>query len=243
MACPVVHFEATGKDGSKLREFYAKVFGWTFNVMPEMDYSTVDNGGRGINGGVGGTGTAPSGSAIFYVAVPDPPGTLNEVESLGGKTAMPVMEIPNIVTLAQFTDPEGNLIGLVKDDPNMTPPSSGAKPAANPVTWFEIVGKDSGKLRDFYAKIFGWQYNLPPDMDYGMIGGDGRGIGGGVGGAGDGRPHAIWYAEVENPEAKMKEIVAAGGEEAMPVMNGGMVTFGLFTDPAGNLVGIFKSNQ
>ena len=41
----------------------------------------------------------------------------------------------------------------------------------------------------------------------------------------------------------MDKIVANGGKVAMPVMDGGMVTFGLFTDPEGNLVGIFKSNQ
>ena len=238
----VVHFEASASDGDKLRDFYGKVFGWQFNVMPEMNYGTVDNGGRGINGGVGGAGPDGKGSAIFYVAVADPQKTLDQVEKLGGKTAMPVMEIPNIVTLAQFTDPEGNLIGLVKDDPNMTPPPSQARPAENPVTWFEITGKDSARLHDFYGKVFGWQYNITPDMDYAMIDGGDRGIGGAVGGANGGAPHAIWYAEVADPEKKMKEIVKAGGKEAQPVMSGPMVTFGYFSDPAGNLVGIYKMN-
>lgn len=242
MAAPVVHFEATGKDPARLRDFYGKVFGWSFNLMPEMDYATVDNGGKGINGGVGGTGDGPSATAIFYVAVPDPQATLHQAESLGGKTAMPVMEIPNIVTLAQFTDPEGNLIGLVKDVPNMTLPPSSARPAENPVTWFEVVGKESDKLRDFYGKIFGWQFNLAPDTDYGMIDGGERGIGGGVGGAEDGKAHAIWYAEVADPAAKMKQIVAAGGKQTLPVSSGPMVTFGYFTDPAGNLAGIYKMN-
>jgi predicted enzyme related to lactoylglutathione lyase len=237
MANAVVHFEVTGKNGEKLREFYGKVFGWQFNVMPEMDYGLVDNGGAGINGGIG---TAPEGNALFYVEVPDAQKTLDQVESLGGKTTQPVMEIPNVVTLAQFTDPEGNLVGIVKSDPAQAPPPSTGKPAENPVTWFEIAGKDSNKLRDFYGKIFGWQYNLPPDMDYGMIDPQGKGIGGGVG-AGD--PHAIFYAEVENPQAAMDNIVANGGKVAVPVMDGGMVTFGLFTDPEGNLAGVFKSNQ
>jgi predicted enzyme related to lactoylglutathione lyase len=76
-----------------------------------------------------------------------------------------------------------------------------------------------------------------------MVDGGERGIGGGVGGAGDGTPHAIWYAEVENPQAAMDKIVANGGKVATPVMDGGMVTFGLFTDPEGNLSGVFKSNQ
>ncbi|MEX1193727.1 MAG: VOC family protein, partial [Dehalococcoidia bacterium] len=141
MPSRVVHFEASGKDANKLRDFYSNVFGWSFNVMPEMDYGLVDNGGKGINGGIGGVGDAPSGSAPFYVAVDDPQATLDKAEKLGGKTTMPVMEIPNIVTLAQFTDLDGNLIGIVKDDPTMTPPPSTAPPAKNPVTWFEITGK------------------------------------------------------------------------------------------------------
>ena len=79
----VVHFQVTGKDGAKLRDFYGKVFGWQFNVMPEMDYGLVDNGGRGINGGIG---SGPSdGSAKFYVEVADPQATLDEAEKLGGK--------------------------------------------------------------------------------------------------------------------------------------------------------------
>jgi predicted enzyme related to lactoylglutathione lyase len=240
MGSPVVHFEATGKDGAKLRDFYGKVFGWQFQVMPEMDYGLVDNGGKGINGGIGG---GPQAGGLFYAAVADPQATLDQVESLGGKTVTPVTEIPNIVTFAQFTDPEGNLIGIVKDEPGQEPPPSSAKPAENPVTWFEIVGKDSKKLREFYGKIFGWKYNVMEEMDYGMIDAEpGRGIGGGVGGTQD-NPHAIFYAEVADPQAALDKVAANGGKVAMPATDGGMVTFGMFTDPEGNLAGVFKSNQ
>ena len=40
--------------------------------------------------------------------------TLDKAESLGGKTTMPIMEIPGMVTLAQFSDPDGNVIGIVQ---------------------------------------------------------------------------------------------------------------------------------
>lgn len=33
---------------------------------------------------------------------------------MGGKTVVPVTEIPDMVTFAQFADPEGNVVGLVK---------------------------------------------------------------------------------------------------------------------------------
>ncbi|MEO8458467.1 MAG: VOC family protein, partial [Chloroflexota bacterium] len=81
-----------------------------------------------------------------------------------------------------------------------------------------------------------------PDMDYGMMDKTGDdGIGGGVGAGDD--PHAIWYAEVENPEAALDKIVASGGKIVAPASDIGMVTFGLFTDPEGNLAGVFKPNQ
>jgi predicted enzyme related to lactoylglutathione lyase len=46
--------------------------------------------------------------------VPDLQATLEQVVALGGKVAVPPTEIPGVVTFAQFTDPEGNLIGLTK---------------------------------------------------------------------------------------------------------------------------------
>ena len=38
---------------------------------------------------------------------------LDKAESLGGKTIMPPTVIPDTVTLAMFTDPEGNIMGMV----------------------------------------------------------------------------------------------------------------------------------
>ncbi|HUF53077.1 MAG TPA: VOC family protein [Dehalococcoidia bacterium] len=239
MSDRVVHFEATGKDGQQIRDFYGNVFGWGFNVMPEMDYGLVDNGGKGINGGIGGAGQSPS-WAPFYVAVADLQAALDKAESLGGKTMMPPMEIPGVVSLAMFSDPDGNVIGLVKDDPKMTPPPSNAPPAENPVTWFEIMGRDGQKTQDFYAQLFGWNYNV---MDgYAMIDGGEGAIGGGVGAA-QGDPYACWLAEVADPEATLNKAASGGGQIVMPATDVGMVVYGQFKDPAGNLVGVFKSNQ
>jgi hypothetical protein len=112
MPNPVVHFEIIGKNGQALRDFYQKAFGWNAQVMPgPMDYGMVDNGGEGVNGGIG---TGDRTSVTFYIAVDDPQKYLDVVEALGGKTVQPVTEIPGVVTLAQFADPEGNVVGIVK---------------------------------------------------------------------------------------------------------------------------------
>ena len=39
---------------------------------------------------------------------------LDKIEKAGGRTLIPVTEIPNMMTFAQFEDPQGNRVGLVK---------------------------------------------------------------------------------------------------------------------------------
>jgi uncharacterized protein len=116
MADKVVHFEVVGKDGAKLQQFYGDLFGWTVNADNPMNYGIVDAGEAGIGGGIG---AAPDGTTqlTFYVGVDDPQEYLDKAESLGGKTAMPVTEIPNMVTFALIADPEGNVVGVVKNQP------------------------------------------------------------------------------------------------------------------------------
>ena len=53
MGDPVIHFEVVGRDGAKLQQFYGDVFGWKIDASNPMKYGIVDNGGEGINGGVG----------------------------------------------------------------------------------------------------------------------------------------------------------------------------------------------
>ena len=115
MANPVVHFEVTGKDGKKLQSFYGGVFGWNVQADNPMNYGMVSNEDTG--GGIGGGISAGDGGAnqvTFYIEVDDPQAYLDKIESEGGKTVMPVTEIPGMVIFAQFADPEGNVVGLVR---------------------------------------------------------------------------------------------------------------------------------
>jgi predicted enzyme related to lactoylglutathione lyase len=112
MGNPVIHFEVVGSDGAKLQQFYGDLFGWKINADNPMDYGIVDNGGEGINGGIG---QSPNGPHVtWYVQVDDIEGCLAKAETLGGKTVMPREQIMDSVTLGLFTDPEGNLVGLVE---------------------------------------------------------------------------------------------------------------------------------
>jgi uncharacterized protein len=75
-----------------------------------VDRST-NGDGTGINGGVGG-GEGYQPRVLFYVGVPDVEAALKKAESLGGTRQMGPEGTPGTLVVGQFTDPEGNLIGV-----------------------------------------------------------------------------------------------------------------------------------
>lgn len=122
MANPIVHFEIIGRDPAKLRAYYKQLFGWDANthsvVAPEISqagqYGFIDavKGGAAIPGGIGG-GESFTPHTVFYVGVPDVGAALDKAVSLGGKRVLgPVSKPDRSLTVAQFADPEGNVIGL-----------------------------------------------------------------------------------------------------------------------------------
>jgi predicted enzyme related to lactoylglutathione lyase len=121
MGSPVVHFEVIGRDGAKLQSYYSELFGWRIDASNPMGYGIVQRDenvnadGAGIGGGVGGGPEGYDGHVTFYVEVPDVEEALKKAESLGGKRLMgPDAIMDGAVVLGQFADPEGHMIGLVK---------------------------------------------------------------------------------------------------------------------------------
>ncbi len=113
MASPVVHFEIMGGDGSQLQEFYRQLFDWPIDANNEWNYGMVSTpNGEGIGGGVG-PGFDGTSRVMVYVQVPDLWAALDQVTALGGTTVMEPQDVGG-VSLAQFTDPTGNVIGLIK---------------------------------------------------------------------------------------------------------------------------------
>jgi predicted enzyme related to lactoylglutathione lyase len=114
MANPVVHFEVIGKDGPKLQKYYADLFGWEIDASNPMNYGLIADSGNGVGGGVAAGPEGYEGHVTFYVQVPDIEAALAKAESLGGKRIFGPETIMENVTLGQFTDPEGHVIGLTQ---------------------------------------------------------------------------------------------------------------------------------
>jgi predicted enzyme related to lactoylglutathione lyase len=241
MANGVVHFEIIGADGPALEKFYADLFEWHVQSIPG-NYGLVDtHGGGGINGGIG-TAQEGEGYVIFYVEVPDPQATLDAAVQLGGSPLVPVMDM-GMVVFAQFADPQGNRIGLVKEGEGPGPSTGdGAQ-----VNWFEILGPDPAALVSFYTELFGWSTDSTPSGEgfvYYEMDASGKGIPGGIGSTPDGKPHTNVYAEVDDPQKYLDRAQSLGGQVAMPVneVSDG-TTIALLTDPQGLVFGVYRTHD
>ena len=115
MPNPVVHFEIQSSGAEGLQKYYSDLFGWHIDAGNPMNYGVVDTHSGGIGGGIGGTTGGPN-RVTFYTEVDDIDAYLKKANDLGGKTVMPVTEIPGMATFALFEDPEGNVVGIVKSE-------------------------------------------------------------------------------------------------------------------------------
>jgi predicted enzyme related to lactoylglutathione lyase len=132
MAAPVTHFEINARDGKRAQDFYSALFGWKINADNEMRYGLVDTGVKmGINGGIGQADQNSNPSVTFYVQVEDIQKHLDNAVALGARIIVPLTDVPGMVTFAQFADPEGNVVGLLKG-PQSPPKAAKPKKKAAP---------------------------------------------------------------------------------------------------------------
>ncbi len=132
MGQPIVHFEIIGRDAPKLKEFYTKLFDWKIGELhPDMgNYGVIDGDSSGIGGGIGETSDANT-RVTVYAQVPNLRTTLDEAVALGGTVVMEPTDIPGVVTLAMFADPDGNIVGgLARDFTDLIDPLHVARSGA-----------------------------------------------------------------------------------------------------------------
>ncbi len=112
-----------------------------------------------------------------------------------------------------------------------------------PVVFFEIRGRDSKRLQEFYASLFGWKINSDNPMGFGFvepgIGGPEEGVGGGIMQAEE--PLVTIYVQVVDLDETLAKAEEMGGKavlQPMDVPDG--PTIASFEDPEGNTIGLVK---
>jgi len=113
---PAVMFEILAKDEAALSEFYAFVFGWSYETgSAGFNYVKFPVQDTRLLGGIGQAADAPGQrpGASFYLQVPDLDTTLKRVVAGGGRPLLDPTRVDGY-RFAMFTDPEGNAIGLIE---------------------------------------------------------------------------------------------------------------------------------
>jgi predicted enzyme related to lactoylglutathione lyase len=122
----VIHFEIHADNPERAAKFYSDVFGWTITKWAgPMEYWTVvtgPDGEPGINGGLMKRQHPLGGNdgVIAYVCtidVADLDGSMAKALRLGAAIALPKMPIPGLGWLAYMKDTEGNVFGMMQNDP------------------------------------------------------------------------------------------------------------------------------
>jgi predicted enzyme related to lactoylglutathione lyase len=120
MGNAVVHFELMSKEPEKVSAFYSKVFDWTINHVPEINYRIVETGAEGEMHGINGGIVNPDrpepwpGNMLFYILVDDLAKYRKKVVAAGGKIHVEEQKVPRMGKFSLFTDPEGRMMGLWK---------------------------------------------------------------------------------------------------------------------------------
>lgn len=113
---------------------------------------------------------------------------------------------------------------------------------AYPITWFEVLGQDTAKLRGFYGELFGWKAEPLPDpsFDYSQISPAEAGIGGGIGKAQDaaGQGWVTVYVRVPDLKAAIAQAERLGGKLLREIVNLPDLSFAVIADPEGHAVGL-----
>jgi hypothetical protein len=116
---------------------------------------------------------------------------------------------------------------------------------AYPVTHFEINAQDAPATQKFYRDLFGWGIDTDNPDNYGVIDtkNKGTGINGGIGASQQGRSWVTFYVECDDPAATLAKAERLGGSRVMEPMQSMNVTYALFADPEGNVIGLAKMDR
>jgi predicted enzyme related to lactoylglutathione lyase len=117
----ITHFDISAEDPERAIKFYTEVFAWKFDKWAgPMEYWLITTGPKdepGIDGGL--SQRQDSGAIIMNtVTVPSVSEYEEKITAAGGKILQPKRAIPGVGWWATCQDTEGNVFGLMEDDPS-----------------------------------------------------------------------------------------------------------------------------
>ena len=109
---PVVHFEIGCRDLDGTTTFYTRIFDWEATTMPMASLLNTHSA-KGATGHITALGHEPHQYVLFYIEVEDIEDKLAKIEAEGGKRVIGPIPLPDGKRFAWFSDPGGNMVGLI----------------------------------------------------------------------------------------------------------------------------------
>ena len=110
---------------------------------------------------------------------------------------------------------------------------------AHPVIHAEIRSTDPESTRAFFGALFGWTYSDGAFPGYTFVDTEAEGtLPTAIGPLQGGADAVLFFVGVQDVEATLARAEALGGKTIQPAQSVPGVTFGVFADPQGHVVGV-----
>lgn len=237
-------------DAEASRRFYCELFGWTTidNPTDQGGVYTQFYCGEDTVAGMG--EMSPEMQAMgmppiwaSYVTVEDCDKSVARAQELGASVDMPAMQVMTVGRMAILADPTGARFSLWQPGDHI---GAGLVNEPCSLAWNELLTRDVDGAREFYAALFGWQYEVSPDADnpYVEIRNAGR-SNGGILAMGDEFPDEVpphWgaYVSVADCDQTLERVTALGGSVEMGPIDIEPGRFAGISDPLGGRLTVIK---
>ncbi|MEA2337665.1 MAG: uncharacterized protein QOE82_1672 [Thermoanaerobaculia bacterium] len=232
--------ELATNDAAAAKSFYTSVFGWKANDMPIPDgsvYTMLQVDGHDLGALYENKQHPPNWAS--YVNVTSVDDSAKKAQDLGANLIAPPFDVMDVGRMAVIADPQGASLCLWQAGRHIGATIRGE---TNTLCWNELLTTDVAAARDFYQKLFGWNYK--PSPEYTEINLGTTGIGGmmQITPEMQGMPTA-WtpYFCVADADATAENVKSLGGQiykAPDDIPNAGR--FAVLADPQGAVFNIIK---
>lgn len=230
-------------DPAAARAFYAAVLGWVFDEPNPMfgHYSNARKDGAAVAGVAGVMEGAPPMSLwTIYLAADDIDAATARVVAAGGAVALPPMEVGPFGHMAIVSDRHGAHFGLWQAKSHT---GFGLVDEPGAPCWYEVNTRGGADTAAFYAEAFGLVASPMPNQEYWTLGADGQ-MSYGVLQMneqwGDMPPSWMVYFAVEDCDAAVERVRAAGGAVMVPPFDIPYGRISVVSDPTGGVFTLMK---
>jgi predicted enzyme related to lactoylglutathione lyase len=179
-------------------------------------------------------------SSVWTVYLASVEGDAERVQALGGQMIVETMTVGDAGKMTACADPAGALFGLWQPINFIGAAVEGEHGG---LAWSEVITPDAAATCDFYGKLFGLTAHKLEGQEY-FIMQRGEEMFFGVQQMdeqwGDRPPHWMGYFAIDNTDAALERVIAAGGSISAPAFDTPYGRIAVIVDPYGATVGIVQ---